>query len=61
MAGLETAAGAFRCPFVIGVIVLEGIPKNAALRLLLEGNSDNTDVGDYGTLTWTFTWKYVAR
>ena len=40
-----------------GVILFEGIPKNAALRLILEGYSDNTDVGDYGSLTWTFTWK----
>jgi len=40
-----------------GVIVFEAVPRDAALRLLLEGYSDNSDVGDYGTLKWTFTWR----
>jgi len=40
-----------------GVLVFEAIPQDAALRLILEGNSDNYDVGNYGTLKWTFTWK----
>lgn len=40
-----------------GAILFEPIPRDAALRLILEGYSDNSDVGDYGTLTWTFTWK----
>jgi len=40
-----------------GVIVFEPIPKDASLRLILEGYSDNSGVGDYGSLTRTFTWK----
>ena len=40
-----------------GVIVFEKIPRDAALRLILEGSSDNMDVGKYGSLNWTFTWK----
>jgi hypothetical protein len=40
-----------------GVILFEGVPQDAALRLILEGYSENSDVGDYGSLTWTFTWK----
>lgn len=40
-----------------GVILFEGIARDANLRLILEGYSDNSDVGQYGSLTWTFTWK----
>jgi hypothetical protein len=40
-----------------GVILFEKIPPNAALRLILEGYSENSDVGNYGSLTWTFAWK----
>jgi len=37
--------------------LFEPVPKDAAVRLILEGYSENSDVGDYGSLTWTFTWK----
>jgi hypothetical protein len=40
-----------------GVILFESIPQDAALRLIIEGYSEDSDVGDYGSLTWTFTWK----
>jgi len=33
------------------------VPKDAALRLILEGYSENSSVGNYGSLTWTFNWK----
>ena len=36
-----------------GVILFEEVPRDAALRLILEGYSDNSDVGKYGALTWT--------
>jgi hypothetical protein len=39
-----------------GVLVFEPVPQDAALRLLLEGESDNSDVGDFGFLEWTFSW-----
>jgi hypothetical protein len=25
-------------------------------KLIVEANSDNSDVGNYGTLSYTFTW-----
>jgi hypothetical protein len=40
-----------------GVILFKTIPKDAALRLILEGSSEDYDIGDYGSLSWTFTWK----
>jgi hypothetical protein len=40
-----------------GVIVFKPIPRNASLRLILEGYSDKSNVGKYGSLTWTFTWR----
>ena len=40
-----------------GVILFESVPPDASLRLILEGYSADSDVGDYGSLTWTFTWK----
>jgi hypothetical protein len=39
-----------------GVLVFEPVPQDAALRLLLDGESDNSDVGDFGFLEWTFSW-----
>jgi hypothetical protein len=40
-----------------GVILFKAVPEDAALRLILEGSSEDFDVGKYGTLTWTMTWK----
>jgi hypothetical protein len=40
-----------------GVIVFNPIPDDARLRLELEGYSENSDVGNYGSLSWTFAWK----
>jgi hypothetical protein len=40
-----------------GVILFERVPQDAALRLILEGYSDDSNAGDYGSLTWTFKWK----
>jgi hypothetical protein len=40
-----------------GVILFKAIPPDASLRLILEGSSDNTDVGNFGQLAWNFTWE----
>jgi hypothetical protein len=39
-----------------GVIVFPKIKPGTPFKLILEANSDNSDVGNYGTLTYTFTW-----
>lgn len=39
-----------------GVIVFPKMNPHAALRLTFEGYSDNSDIGDYGSLKWIFTW-----
>jgi hypothetical protein len=39
-----------------GVLVFEPVPPDAALQLVLEGASEDADVGDVGYLEWTFTW-----
>jgi hypothetical protein len=39
-----------------GVIVFPKMKPGGSLKLILEANSDNSGVGDYGTLTYTFTW-----
>jgi hypothetical protein len=40
-----------------GIILFEAIPQDASLRLILEGYSDNSNVGKYGSLSWTFRWS----
>jgi hypothetical protein len=40
-----------------GVIVLPKMKPSGPLKLIVEANSDNSDVGKYGTLTYTFTWS----
>lgn len=39
-----------------GVMVFEAVPKDAGLRLILRGDSDDRDVGVGGMLEWTFSW-----
>lgn len=40
-----------------GVVVFPKMNPNAGLKLVVEISSNNFDVGDYGKLTYTFTWK----
>lgn len=40
-----------------GVIVFPKMKPGGPLKLILEAHSDNSDIGDYGTLTYTFTWS----
>lgn len=39
-----------------GVIVFEAVPEGAGLRLIVRGDSDDADVGVFGSLEWTFLW-----
>jgi hypothetical protein len=39
-----------------GVVVFPKMKPHGGLKLIVEVSSDNSDVGDYGTLTYTFTW-----
>ena len=43
--------------FTTGVIVFPALSPNHAVKLYLEGSSENYDVGDYGSLKWVFTWS----
>jgi hypothetical protein len=49
----EIVAGAV----VSGVIVYPAMDPSAGLKLLMEGSSENSDLGEYGSLDWTFTWQ----
>lgn len=40
-----------------GVVVFPKMNPNANLKLVVEVNSDDTSAGDYGTLTYIFTWR----
>jgi hypothetical protein len=40
-----------------GVILFEKIPRDAVLRLILDGFSDRSEVFGPDRLFWTFTWK----
>jgi hypothetical protein len=40
-----------------GVVVFPKLNPHGGLTLIVEGNSDNTNVGQFGSLKWTFTWK----
>lgn len=42
---------------VTGVIVYPSMDPTQGLRLLMEGYSDNPDIGDYGSVKWEFEWK----
>ena len=39
-----------------GVVVFPKMNPHGGLKLIVEVSSDNTDVGDFGTLTYTFLW-----
>lgn len=39
-----------------GVIVFPKMNPHAALRLTFEGYSDDSNIGDYGSVSWVFTW-----
>jgi hypothetical protein len=43
--------------FTTGVIVFPPLRPNGGIKLYLEGSSENSNVGDYGTLKWTFSWR----
>lgn len=40
-----------------GVVVFPKVARTAALKLYADAHSDDVNVGDYGDLTYTFTWK----
>lgn len=40
-----------------GVVVFPKMNPNGNLKIVVEVNSENSDVGQYGTLTYTFTWR----
>jgi hypothetical protein len=40
-----------------GVIVFPKMKPSGPLKLILDANSANSDIGNYGTLTYTFTWS----
>lgn len=40
-----------------GVIVFPKMNPRKKLTLTFEGNSDNFDFGDFGTVTWKFEWR----
>jgi hypothetical protein len=42
--------------FTSGVIVFPPMGPNAGLEIHLEGYSEDSSVGDYGSLTWSFRW-----
>jgi hypothetical protein len=39
-----------------GVVVFPKMNPHAGLRLIIEANSANTDIGNFGSLTYTFNW-----
>lgn len=39
-----------------GVVVFPKMNPSGTLKLVVEANSEDSNVGDYGTLTYTFTW-----
>jgi hypothetical protein len=42
---------------VSGVIVLPEMDPAGGLELRMEGTSDNSEIGEYGTVEWKFTWE----
>ncbi len=40
-----------------GAIVFPKLPPHRSLKLVIELNSEDMNVGDYGTLDYTFSWK----
>lgn len=40
-----------------GVVVFPKMNPNGNLKVVVEVNSANSDLGQYGTLTYTFTWR----
>lgn len=49
----EIADGAL----VSGVILYPVMDSTGPLKLIMEGSSENSDIGEYGSLRWTFEWK----